>query len=97
MLEVKTKISAVWCTRFKRTWKWSHRRNNTTGSYLPYDAPQMEAYRTKFKAMVETQSVHPRLILNYDQVWAMQYAPPEKTLWKDRVYCTYMYIYICLL
>ena len=100
MLEVTTKITPVWCARFKRAWKWSHRRNNTTGNYLPYNAPQMQAYRMKFKAMVETQGVHPRLILNYDQVWAMQYAPPEKTLWKDSFLhiCVYdvelLYIYI---
>ena len=80
-------------TRFKRTWKWkwSLRRNNTTGSYLPYNTPQMQA---KFNMMVETQGVHPRLILK-DQVWAMQYSysSPAKTLWKDRVYCVYIYVY----
>jgi len=39
----------------------------------------------KFKATVEAQGVHPRLILNYDQVWPALAAQQQTIRQKDAV------------
>jgi len=68
-----------WCKRFG----WSRRAWNTPGKYLVYHDPKMEAYRTKFKEVLLTTQSHPRLVLNFDQLWKQRHRGSKATYWKD--------------
>ena len=81
-LQVGTRITPLWCARFKRTWKYQTSDATATFSH---DSPQIEAYHMKFKATVEAQGAHPRLILNYDQVWPALAAQQQTIRQKDTV------------
>jgi hypothetical protein len=90
-LQVTERITPLWCARFKRTWKYQ--RNNATAKFS-FGSPQIEAFQKKFKATVVAQGVHPRLILNYDQVWPAVALQPRKNLKEDTVWFDkHLYIY----
>ncbi len=90
--QVSARITPLWCARFKRTWKYQ--RSSATAKFS-FDMPQIEAFHKKFQATVVAQDVHPRLILNYDQVWpavalqSRKILKEEDTVWFDK----HLYIY----
>ena len=91
--QVSARITPLWCARFKRTWKYQ--RSSATAKFS-FDMPQIEAFHKKFKATVVAQDVHPRLILNYDQVWPAVALQSRKILKEEDTvgFDKHLYIYI---
>ena len=54
-----------------------------TCNFLDYDDPRMERVRAEVKAAITVGGVHPRLVVNYDQVWEMLATGATSKLWKD--------------
>ncbi len=47
---------------------------------MSFDDPQIQAVRVQIKKLVQEGSIHPRLIMNFDQVWSTTFRP-SKTSW----------------
>ena len=67
---------------FLKRYGWTKKQQKKPGKYLPYEHPRMQAVRDGVRWYVEKQGVHPRLILNFDHVWAMRSHPSLKQLHK---------------
>lgn len=57
--------------------------NEKPGQHLPYDDERLQALRTHIKQLVASKEVHPRLIMNFDQVWSLRFRPKSRCLQKD--------------
>jgi hypothetical protein len=55
---------------------------NTPAKYLEYNNPKMEEYRRRFKQVMEMESVHCALVLNFDQLWKLRHRGAKTSLWK---------------
>ena len=53
------------------------------GFFLDYDNLKMKHVRDAVKLRISLGSIHPALVLNFDQVWRMRFRPKEHRLFKD--------------
>ena len=81
---------------------WMNTRQTKSCKYLDYNHPAMEKVREYVahqSSPEHPQPVHPRLILNIDQVWTMRFSSQETNYFKpdatggSSLYYIYIYIY----
>eukprot|EP00435_Cladocopium_sp_Y103_P020693 s954_g5.t1 len=53
------------------------------GAHLAYDAPALEAVRSHIRSLMDSKTVHPQLVMNFDQVWSLRFRPRKTSLQKD--------------
>ena len=79
---------------------WMNTKQTKACKYLEYDHPAMEKVREYVahqSSPEHPQPVHPRLILNIDQVWTMRFSSQDTTYFKpSAVGGSSLYIYICI-
>ena len=63
---------------------WVDRKRSAPAGFLPLDHPKLIAHRHQVRIITETQGVHPRLILNYDQVYRIRYRGRGSNMTKTR-------------
>jgi len=63
------KTTAVWACRHRREFMWSKNTVGMTGQFLEYQHPEMRIVRDKVNSSLQLGKIHPRMLLNYDQVW----------------------------
>ena len=84
IVQATGKPTTMWCSRWKRRFGWRERRLTAPGHYLPYDHVKMEKFRTQFSTRLRIENIHPKLVLNYDQIWRVRYRGYATKLWKSR-------------
>ena len=76
--------SLSWCRRFLSNYGYSLLTSGSSAqAWLPYHHPDMLASREHLKQML-AESVHPALVINYDQVWRTAFTFGGKLVWKPR-------------
>ena len=50
--------------------------------HLPRDHPQVQHVTDFINLQITTGSVHPKLVMNFDQIWTCLYEPMRRVLWK---------------
>ena len=78
------KPSRTWALRQRRRFGWSKRALNTPGNFLAYDHPAMVKIRKNFAEWAKTANMHPRLCLNYDQLYKPNRRQKKEKLFKLR-------------
>ncbi len=56
--------------------------NQKPGSHLEWSHPSLEHLRSYIRNEAQCRNVHPRLIINFDQVWTTRYRPAKTSLQK---------------
>jgi hypothetical protein len=67
--------------RYRKKWDWHRRVTGMTGCFLPYDHPSMRTVRERVSMLFET--IHPALLLNYDQLWKLAARGSKFKYFKD--------------
>ena len=75
-------LSTGWAYHWRRAFGWVKRATNTSGVYLDFDHPKMQAARRDFQSDLDA-GVDRRLYLNVDQVWRSAYSGSKCTFRKD--------------
>ena len=65
------------------TYGWGTIGQKKPNKYLPYHHPKMRRVRAYIQHLIKKCGVHPKLVLNVDQVWCMRYKPQLRKFWKD--------------
>ena len=60
------------------------RTNEKPGAHLEFNDPRLEAVRCYISKAISEKRCHQRLVLNFDQVWQLQFRPNKKVLGKDQ-------------
>ncbi len=76
------KVTKMVAHRFGKRYGWGKRKCGMPGNFLDYNNPKMQAVRDAVHNRVANSHVHPRLVLNFDQVWRLKYRPARKVLFK---------------
>ena len=58
--------------------------NQKPGAHLEWSHPSLEHLRSYIRNETRRRSIHPRLIINFDQVWTTRYRPSKSTLQRTR-------------
>ncbi|CAE7900180.1 unnamed protein product [Symbiodinium microadriaticum] len=69
--------------RIQKYFRTNVRSTNTTGNFLAYDDPRMEASRLKHQSILEREGVKHDLVLNFDQTWRQLYHPAKRASRKE--------------
>ena len=77
------RTTRTWTTRFRDRYDWSKNTTGMTGIFLPYNHPEMERVRQKVTTLRTVSGVHPRLILNYDQLWKLAHRGRKRKFYKE--------------
>ena len=80
------KPTPKWASSWRKRWGWSMlTRGSNDSTWLPWDRPDMMAARKALSDQIQEESIHPGLILNYDQVWRACWSTSKyKLAYKDR-------------
>jgi hypothetical protein len=71
-----------WASRFRVEYNWGSHQVGMTGNFLPYDHPEMAHVRDKVALAVKQGQIHPRLLINYDQLWKLAFRGRKRKFYK---------------
>ena len=81
-IQVPEKVSLKTMRRFTEKYGWEKYHVQKPSKFLPYEHESMKTIRDYVREVVEEHKVHPRLVLNIDQIWTMRWTPEKTKLHK---------------